>query len=358
MGESAEGTTAMTRNNAAALAAMLIATWVLAWAVVRIPGLERWAGLASWLLWWGLGCVLIVALISQLERDESDSIEAFGDSDAAQHVPLESVVRRNLRIRMLTHPTTLLPALVALSALVALYLLAPSAEARWVLVAAATVGVAVMLTSGAWHYRRAVTTGYVDLLAGAAGRAERARAAAREHRLESLRSQLQAELTTEGVLPGGLGTLEALDREHSLLLTALRERRDSDPLAVSVLPALADETYRRGVEALGVACDLDLALRAPGAGFDTPQTSSAARVGSLLTQAKACAAALNQTRVELISLRAGGPEVDSSDVIEALQQAIGQARDIQVELEALRLNRRPAPSVGDGRAGKFEVIRE
>ena len=142
---------------------------------------------------------------------------------------------------------------------------------------------------------------------------------------------------------------------------------------MSHLPALVEETYRRGLSVLEDALELMRAASTPGgerlegeiaalereiekAKADEGQAERLKikeatlashrerldmldrlqlRVDQLLYQAHRCEASLHHTRVELAAIRTGGSEASVDSVVEALRGTIHQAKEVQEELRRL-----------------------
>ena len=173
--------------------------------------------------------------------------------------------------------------------------------------------------------------------------------------------------------PEGLKALTQLTTEFALLRPDLGQRRDNDPLSMSLVPSLAVETYRRGLSVLGDAQELVDAIRTSGADrlreevgtlereiaamkLDPSQTdrqqlkeNSLAlhrdrlrsfeelrlRADQLFFQAQRCEASLNRTRMDLLGIRTGSRETNIDSVITRLQRTIDQAKAIQAEIRRL-----------------------
>ena len=140
----------------------------------------------------------------------------------------------------------------------------------------------------------------------------------------------------------GEDVLKALAHEYEQLAPVLERKRETDPLSVAHIPALADETHRQGLSVLGVALELSRAIHLPDRarleeeldqlGHEMEslrrEGGSPARVkmkeetltsrkeildiivqqqlhiDELLHQADRCQASLHRTRIELAALRA------------------------------------------------------
>ena len=171
----------------------------------------------------------------------------------------------------------------------------------------------------------------------------------------------------------GLKALSGLVGEYEHLQPALRWQRDTDPLSMSHVPGLADETYRRGLSVLSDALELMNAAQIPckerlekesvqlekeveaakrdgnqaerlRIKEDTPASHRqrldmldqlGMRLDQVLYQAHRCEASLHRTRIELAAIRTGSSETSVDSVIEALQGTINQVKGVQEELKRL-----------------------
>ncbi len=168
-------------------------------------------------------------------------------------------------------------------------------------------------------------------------------------------------------------TLRDLNFEYEQLKAVIARHKETDPLALSYLPALVDETYRQGLSVLEDALELARATSSPkdqrlGAEIKELEDKVAGvsgkpddvgrvrlwqetlaalrhrqeligkerlRLDELLQHASKCETALNQTRVELAALKADSWTVSVNAVLETLQKTIDQARAVQEEMRKL-----------------------
>lgn len=175
----------------------------------------------------------------------------------------------------------------------------------------------------------------------------------------------------------GFKTLLELEYEHGQLQSALRRRKETEPLAVTYIPSLAGEVYRQGVSVLRDGLELLEAIRSPGeeklmaemreleSGIETLKREGTdvasvkarlreeklashqqrleaiqrqhLRVDELLHQAGRCVATLGQTGLELAALKAEGAGTSIGAVTETLRKTIEEAREVQEELKRLGL---------------------
>ena len=171
----------------------------------------------------------------------------------------------------------------------------------------------------------------------------------------------------------GLKVLQELVYEYEQLQPVLSRRKETDPLSVVHIPALAEETYRQGLSVLEDALELTRAIYLPDVqrleaevvrlereiealSRDGTQTARVKmreetvashrelldllqqqqlRVDELLHQSDRCQASLHRTRIELAALRADSSDVSVSAVTETLRRTINHAREVQEEMKRL-----------------------
>ena len=164
-----------------------------------------------------------------------------------------------------------------------------------------------------------------------------------------------------------------LDHEYDQLLLVLNHQDESSSISIAQIPALAQETYREGLNVLANGLQLSQAIHASdkeGLEAEIVQLQKEIeilrkddrqqirvkireeavasrqellemidqqryRVDELLFQCDRCEASLSRTRIELVSLQAGSSETSVSAVTETLQRTIAQAKEVQDELKRL-----------------------
>lgn len=322
-----------TRTVATAGAGVMGVTLLLAALAARVPALDAWARASGWVITWGAACIIAALLVIRM-------VHLNGQYRAEDGPSTEAKAQRFLREQTLSHPIVVVPAIIGLACIGYILAVWPDAETTVCLLFDAAVCAVVSTGSYFWVGRR-LRRRLPDLATRYALAQAEAQARVRDQRIEALRDRLAMELAAPGTLAGARETLDRLELEHELIIAALAERRESDPLSVAVLPALADETYRRGLSLVASAHDLDAAMRS----LDDLSFAGARdgakddRVARFLAEARRCVTALGTARIELIAMRAGAPEVSGDEALTAMQQAIRQARDVQDELDAMRLVR-------------------
>ena len=192
--------------------------------------------------------------------------------------------------------------------------------------------------------------------------------------LQRLKDEIQTGFSRVN-LADGLKALQELVYEYEQLQPVLGRRRETDPLAVGRIPALAEETYRQGLGVLAGCLDLMKEIRSPNnqkleaevadlesqigtMEKDETQTErlsilkatvashkerlgliqqQSLRVDELLHQSDSCEASLHRTRIELAAMKVDNVDARASAVTDALQSTINQAKEVQEELKKLGL---------------------
>lgn len=189
-------------------------------------------------------------------------------------------------------------------------------------------------------------------------------------------AQLRTRLTEgfrETRLAEGHYVLRDLDYEFKELTAVMARHKETDPLTLSYLPALVDETYGQALSVLDDALELARATSSPhdqrleaeiqdleskirGNGgkkngeariklwqekLDVSRRrleligKERLRLEGLLQQATKCEAALHETRIQVASLKADTWTVSVNTVLETLQKTIDQAKAVQEEMRKL-----------------------
>ena len=353
---------------------LLVASLLLAGGL-RLAPLERWSALVPWVLLWGLLAFAGCALTAYRRAPEPWPGRAERGADLGSSAgggTSEPQIRRQLRLDALLHPATVVPLGVAATSVSYLVLL--GADWRRGAGAAAAIAIALVMaaTSFVWRYAVRYSDEHARLEQRLTDVRERERARVEERETRSLRHRLERGFA-EAESSVGTRAFEELDQEYAQLRPALESRREADPLLVGRIPALAAETYRRGLSVLVDALELIEAMREPRRGrlqteiaeleretatsradrpaLETVEIRKATlvshrerialldrqqlRVDQLLYQGGRCEASLHRTRIELAAIRAGGSETSVDSVVEALQGTIQQGKEVQKELRRL-----------------------
>jgi hypothetical protein len=280
----------------------------------------------------------------------------------------EETIRRKTFSDTMQHPATMLPAAGCLIAGGYLLLLSPIFGGAGAAIVVASISGVAAAASYSVHYRELFQNNTRELTE----RFEIARAQMQQEQLNALRKTINAGFVMAGSTEG-LTILDQLSNEYEQLETSLGRPRLTDPLSVSVIPALAEETYRRG---LGVLCDtLDLmnVVRTPGKEQlrreiarvegdielleNGPNQLDRLKlkkevlaslrerligvnrlelwVEQLLYQAQRCETTLQASRIELATVRAGSTRSNVDSVIKVLEERIRQVKEVQDEINRL-----------------------
>ena len=179
------------------------------------------------------------------------------------------------------------------------------------------------------------------------------------------------------LLGSGFKALLELEYEHRQLQAVLERKRETDPISITYIPILAEETYQQGLSALQDSISLVQAIRSPQKekleerilelekelqalgqeGTDAAKVRTRfreeeiastrdrleivqrqqLRVEELLHQCGQCVAALNRTRIEVAALKVEGGRTSVDEVTASLRKTIDEAREVQEELRGLGL---------------------
>jgi len=288
----------------------------------------------------------------------------------------EAAVKKRLRSDALRHPAMLLPLALAVTSACYLALLAPATGGRLATMAAIVVAVAAAAGSFLWHYTLRHRERYAARVRWLTDMFEEERARTEQAELERLRERLEEGFPSLDSARG-VRALRGLEEEFSKLRQFLEDLREAAPLSIRPVPALAGETYHRGLSVLADALELMRAVHGPDreqleaeigdlekeiesikndAGNDELQrtrtliredtlASHRQRLGmleqlrlradQLLHLAGRCEASLHRTRIEVAAIRGGSSESSVDSVVMALQDTVRRAKEVQEELHRL-----------------------
>ncbi len=284
----------------------------------------------------------------------------------------EESIRKELRSEALQHPATMIPLALAGLSLIHLMGISPfPVGALWAIVL--LIG---SLAAGAgsffWIHSVRHADAYSTLVQEIMAQQDLESRAAKQAEVEQLRDHLEAGLTAIDST-AGLKALNDLDHVYEQLLAALNHQDESSSISIAQIPALAQETYREGLNVLATGLQLSQAIHASnkeGLGAEIVQIQEEIeslskddrqqirvkireetvashqellemidqqqyRVDELLFQCDRCEATLSRTRIQLASLQAGSSEISVNAVTETLQRTIVQAKEVQDELRRL-----------------------
>ncbi len=284
----------------------------------------------------------------------------------------EKTIRKALRSDALQHPATIIPLASCLLSTIYILLYAPIFGER-ILAFTLIVGSGLVATGTFfWRYFIRFDEEFAKKSQELLDALNREGGASYRIQLRQKRERLQIGFLDTNS-PEGLKAVQALVHEYEHLQPILASRRLSDPLSLAHIPVLVEEAYQLGLSVLGHALELVKAIRSPhnqrlrteikslkreirSLNKDDPHSARAQikwqtvsshkkrlelisglelRVDELLLQANHCEATLHQTRIELAALKADSTETSVSEVIQALQQTIHQAKEVQEEMKRL-----------------------
>ena len=280
----------------------------------------------------------------------------------------EETIRRKAFSDTIQHPATMLPAAVCLISGGYFFILSPIFGGAGVAIAFASISGVAAVASYSGRYPKFYQRNTRELTE----RFNIAREQMEQEQLNALRKTINAGFMSISSSEGST-VLDQLSNEYDQLKASLGQQRLTDPLSVSVISALAEETYRRG---LGVLCDtLDLMNVARTPGKEKLENEIAQVEGDiellkndrsqldrlklkeevlaslkerlisvnglilwvelLLYQAQRCEATLQASRIELATVRAGSTRSSVDSVIKVLEERIKQAKEVQDEVHRL-----------------------
>ena len=284
----------------------------------------------------------------------------------------EEVIRKALRSDAIQHPVTIIPLASCLLSTVYILLYAPIFGGS-IIAFLLIVGSGLAATgSFFWRFYIRFNEEFVKKTQELLDAMDREGGARYRADLRQKRERLQIGFL-DGNCPEGLNVVQALVHEYEQLQPILASRRMSDPLSIAHIPVLVEETHQLGLSVLGHALELVKTIQSPhnrrlrteitnleneilSLEEDDPQSARAQikeqtlqshkerlqlinrlelRVDELLHQANRCEATLHQTRIELAELKADSTETSVSELIQALQQTIHQAKEVQEEMKKL-----------------------
>ena len=175
----------------------------------------------------------------------------------------------------------------------------------------------------------------------------------------------------------GFKTLLELEYEYRQLQAVLGHRRGMDPLSLTYVPGLAEETFSQGISVLQDSLELVQAIRSPRrekleeeiaelegeiSSLKREETDLARaraklredkvashqerlvmiqrqqlRSEELLHQGGRCVDALNKTRIELAGIKVEGTRTSVDAVTESLRKTLEEAQEVQEEMKKLGL---------------------
>ena len=283
----------------------------------------------------------------------------------------EEAIKRDVRRDALRHPATLVSLILTVLFFIIMLV---SAFQLWAIILL-IISALASLGSFFWRYFLRYDREYERRTRELLERQDQEAGQRGQTELQSLKDDIQTGFSRVN-LADGLKALQELVYEYEQLQPVLDRGRETNPLAVAHIPALAEETYRQGLGVLAGCLDLMKEIHSPnnrkleaevadlegqiGAmEKDDTQTErlsilkatvashkerlgliqqQSLRVDGLLHQSDSCEASLHRTRIELAALKADNVDVRVSAVTDALQSTINQAKEVQDELKRLGLS--------------------
>jgi hypothetical protein len=239
----------------------------------------------------------------------------------------ESMVRRTAAAEAIQQPTTLLPLAASTCALLYMVLLSPVLGG----VALAAAVAAVSAVGAGVSFFILYNAEYPRVLRDVADRLETERAEAEEAGLVRLEGKIRQELlgvnSTDAV-----SLLDGLTDCYAGLQALVEAGRNTDPLSVLLVPALAGETYRRGLGLLSESAEL---MRVRSNPASSRGQGTQMHIDRLLKQARRCESALREAQADLAAIRVSGLQLSVDSVIESLRFTIRHVKEVQHELDDL-----------------------
>ncbi len=265
----------------------------------------------------------------------------------------DAEIRVKTVLEALQHPATMYPA--SLSIILAAYLLMLSPIFGGRLLAAGVCGISAV--AAVWSYRSRYNKSLSVVSRQFKDHQKEEESRSEEVELDHLRDILHSGFL--GIASKeGIKALSELVTEFEQLRPAMRDRRPMDPFSVSQIPALAAETYKRGMSVLSDALELIKVVQTPGkeklekdiagleqeAGLPPRDTVQAERaklrkeqleslkqrlemvegyqlyVDRLLSQARRCEAALYRTRLVLADGQANEGQTHLDNIVEMMSR--------------------------------------
>jgi len=297
-------------------------------------------------------------------------------SDDSQSSLIESLseagIRKELRSDAIQQPVTIIS--IAISTLSIIYLLllsglfGGSSGAIIILICSALVGAG----SFYWHYSVRYSQAYSQRTKEIMALQDQEEKGFKETELRQTLKTLENEFSSLNSSEGQKAISE-LVYEYEQLQPIIESEKETDPLSLAYVPALANETYQQGLNVLMDALYLmktvdssienrlesevdqlekeigELKKNDNEAGRLKIRESTLIlhkerlnmmnqqqlQIERLLYQADLCEASLHKTRMELTALKADTSKSSVNSVTETLQKTINQAKEVREELKKL-----------------------
>ena len=284
----------------------------------------------------------------------------------------DSTVKGRLRSEAVRHPVTLLALASAAVSVSFLALVEPDFGIGPLVQLTGGMGLMVGVGSLLWQSVVRHRQRYSGMVLRMTNVSAETKARAETEALVQLREDLESGFPEVG-FELGINALRGLDDEFFKLGLAMDSHGMSASISLAAVPALARETYHRGLSVLGDVLQLMRAVDGPtreqlesgiktlegeirSSESDDDQRNRALilkdtlaiqrqrlvmeeqlrlRADQLLHLANRCEATLNLTRIQVASIRAGGLESGVEPAVDALQETVRRAKEVQDELQKL-----------------------
>lgn len=300
---------------------------------------------------------------------EKTELNASQINDQARSgIPNDSYIRRKVILETIQYPLTLTALALCIISTVFLLLLSRVFGITWEALALSLVSGIMAVSSYIHQYRKKYPARAREIMEHLDQEREKSNEVELKQLIEKLRTGFFKLDSADG-----LTSLAQLVSEYEQLQTALSKQRGFDPLAVSLIPSLAEETFRRGLSVLSEALELirliqwpdrtrlEMEIKELEKEIQSLIKSSNQKeliqvkerlldirkerlnslnklqlnIGQLLCSAQRCDSVLHSTRIELAAVRAGSSQTSVDSVVESLQERIKQVREVQDELKKL-----------------------
>jgi len=284
----------------------------------------------------------------------------------------ETAIRKKLRSDALQHPMTILPSAVCIISIVYFVLLADIIGGARYAIIIFTGSAVISMASFFWFYSIRYGTAYAKEVGEAIDLQNRLQKVKETADIKSLIDTIRIGFKKTDS-PSGLNALNDLVGEYQKLLQVIEYKKEIDPLSIIQIPALAEETFKQGLNILSAVLQLSRTFHKSDKdrienrltavereiktltrnGAESPllkiKRSTAAsykkrlemvnqqklRFDILLHQCTDCEASLHQTRIELAALKIENSEMSKISVIDSLKLTISQAKETQEEFKKL-----------------------
>jgi len=284
----------------------------------------------------------------------------------------ETTIRKKLLLDALQHPMTILPSAFCILSIIYLVLLSDILGGARYAIIFSFCSIVTATSSFFWLYSIRYKNAYTKKVSEIIDLQERVQRendhANIKHLIETIRTGF-----SKINLTNGSKALTDLVCEYQNLQHVIEYNKEINPLPLSHIPTLAEETFRQGLSVLSDVLEIAQVIQtsdkdrleenlniieseigslsqhdAEGSWLKIKNATAASckerldmikqqelRVDKLLYQCMRCEASLHRARVEIVALKTENSELSISAVTETLQLTINQAKEIQEELKRL-----------------------